>query len=210
MRVPKTPRLREWRERAALSQGELAERSGTSRATIAGLEAGNRGGQPKTVRSIAEALGIDPENLYGETAYPKEFAPPDLQQSFYGLLEADWRAQHLGVWKRYLLRRVEWCENVVQKRPEDDWNNPFLSLDTAIQWANYVGVESAQLRNIIQTDVLPHADADPEMISELRALLERFSAVIDRTDVGVKAMMDEAGLNEDEKKRRLRVIEGAA
>ena len=208
--MPKTPRLREWRERAALSQGELAERSGTSRATIADLEAGNRGGQPKTVRRLAEALGIEPEDLYGETAYPKEFGPPDLQQSFNGLLEAEWRAQHLGVWKSYLRRRVEWCENVVQKRPEDDWNNPFLSLDAAIQWAIYVGVESVQLRNIIQTDILPHADSDPEMIAELRVLLERFSAVENRTDVRVKAMMDEAGLNEDEKKRRLRVIEGAA
>jgi HTH-type transcriptional regulator, competence development regulator len=91
--VPKTPRLREWRERAALSQGELAARSGTSRATIADLEAGNRGGQPKTVRRLAEALGIEPEDLYGEAAYPKEAAPPDPQPSFNGLLEEERRTR---------------------------------------------------------------------------------------------------------------------
>jgi transcriptional regulator with XRE-family HTH domain len=85
--VPKTPRLREWRERVALSQMELAERSGTSRATIADLEAGNRGGQPKTVRRLAKALGVEPEDLYGGE-YPKEQAPPNLQES---LLTGYWR-----------------------------------------------------------------------------------------------------------------------
>jgi Helix-turn-helix domain len=69
--VPKTPRLREWRERVALSQMELAERSGTSRATIADLE----------------ALGVEPEDLYGGE-YPKEQAPPNLQES---LLTGYWR-----------------------------------------------------------------------------------------------------------------------
>lgn len=141
---------------------------------------------------------------------PKAGAPSSTEPSLNDVLEEEWRAQHLGVWKSYLLRRVEWCEKVVQKRADDDWNNPFLSLDTAIQWAIYVGVESVQLRNTVQTEVLPYADADPEMIAELRTLLERFSAVEDRTDVRVKAMMDEAGLDEDEKKRRLSVIEGAA
>ena len=104
--MPKTPRLREWRERAALSQGELAARSGTSRATIADLEAGNRGAQPKTVRRLAEALEIEPEELYGE-AYPKEVAPPVLQRSFNGLLEEERREALVRSCVEYALSRAE-------------------------------------------------------------------------------------------------------
>ena len=57
--------LREIRERATLTQEELAERSGVGRATIAGLEAGRRRAQSKTVRKLAEALGVDQAELYG-------------------------------------------------------------------------------------------------------------------------------------------------
>ncbi len=59
----KTPRLREHRERASLSQMELAERSGVSRATIADLELGKRKPQPRTRRKLAEALGVRPDEL---------------------------------------------------------------------------------------------------------------------------------------------------
>jgi transcriptional regulator with XRE-family HTH domain len=78
--VPKTPRLREWRARAALSQEELSDHSGVSRATIADLEAGNRGAQPRTIRKLAEALGVEPEDLYGVPEAPKVEAPPSSEQ----------------------------------------------------------------------------------------------------------------------------------
>ena len=63
MRVLRTRRLRELRERASFSQMELSERSGVSRATIADLELGKRGAQPKTRRKLAEALGVEPWEL---------------------------------------------------------------------------------------------------------------------------------------------------
>ncbi len=61
--VPKLPQLRRLRNEAALSQMELAERSGVSRATIADLEAGKRGSQPRTLRKLADALGVKPKDL---------------------------------------------------------------------------------------------------------------------------------------------------
>ena len=79
--MPKTPRLREWREHATLSQSELATRSGISRATIADLEAGNRGGQPRTIRRLAKALSIEPENLYREPAFPKARSPLSAERA---------------------------------------------------------------------------------------------------------------------------------
>jgi transcriptional regulator with XRE-family HTH domain len=63
MRVLRTRRLKELRERVSLSQMELSERSGVSRATIADLELGKRGAQPKTRRKLAEALGVEPWEL---------------------------------------------------------------------------------------------------------------------------------------------------
>lgn len=62
----KTTRLRGLRERASLSQMELAQRSGVSRATIADLEAGKRPARPATRRKIAAALGVEPHELNGE------------------------------------------------------------------------------------------------------------------------------------------------
>jgi transcriptional regulator with XRE-family HTH domain len=59
----KTPRLRELRERVALSQEGLAKKSGVSRATIADLEAGKRPARPSTRRKLAEALGVEPAEL---------------------------------------------------------------------------------------------------------------------------------------------------
>jgi transcriptional regulator with XRE-family HTH domain len=63
MRVLRTRRLRELRERASFSQMELSERSGVSRATIAELELGKRGAQPRTRRKLAAALGVEPWEL---------------------------------------------------------------------------------------------------------------------------------------------------
>jgi transcriptional regulator with XRE-family HTH domain len=46
----------------ALSQEELAEKSGVSRTTIIKLEAG-RDAWPITVRKLADALGVKPQDL---------------------------------------------------------------------------------------------------------------------------------------------------
>jgi hypothetical protein len=105
---------------------------------------------------------------------------------------------------------VEWCERVLQKSREATFLNPFLSLDTAIQWAVYVGIESTQLRNALQPEIRSYTDADSEIVGELHALLDRFDAVDDTTNTRVNAMMDEAGLTDEDKKQRLRVIRGSA
>lgn len=73
--MPKTPGLRELRKRATLTQGELAKASGISRATIADLEAGNRGAWPRTIRKLAKALHAEPVDLYAEPDSPKAHSP---------------------------------------------------------------------------------------------------------------------------------------
>lgn len=56
-------RLRLVRERKALTQQQLAVKAGVNRVTVARLERGSDQPLPTTVRKLADALGVDPEEL---------------------------------------------------------------------------------------------------------------------------------------------------
>ncbi len=56
-------KLRELRRRRVLTLHELEERSGVSYNTIWRLENGKTGAQPRTIRKLAAALGVKPEEL---------------------------------------------------------------------------------------------------------------------------------------------------
>jgi transcriptional regulator with XRE-family HTH domain len=56
--------LKELREARFLTQAELAERSGVSRPTIARIEQ-EGGARFVTIRKLAEALGVTPNELVG-------------------------------------------------------------------------------------------------------------------------------------------------
>jgi transcriptional regulator with XRE-family HTH domain len=57
------PRLRRLRVGRVLSQRDLAARAGVAVNTIAELEAGKRQAYPVTVRKLARALGVPPQEL---------------------------------------------------------------------------------------------------------------------------------------------------
>ena len=59
-------RLRALRRRNALSQAELAERAGVSEKTIQLAESGQVNPHPRTIRKLAEALGVQPWELTEE------------------------------------------------------------------------------------------------------------------------------------------------
>ncbi len=56
-------RLKALRERKALTQQELAEKAGLSRLTITRLEGSDGQPHPTTVRKIADALAVEPDDL---------------------------------------------------------------------------------------------------------------------------------------------------
>jgi transcriptional regulator with XRE-family HTH domain len=64
-RVVKIPRLRELRERALLTQADLAAKSGVSEVTINRVERGRHEPRISTARKLAEALGAKPAELMG-------------------------------------------------------------------------------------------------------------------------------------------------
>ncbi len=51
------------RQAANLTQRQLASLVGSSQTTIRSLEALRRGAYPKTIRKLAEALGVEPREL---------------------------------------------------------------------------------------------------------------------------------------------------
>ena len=59
-------RLRELRRRRVLTLEELAEKAGVGRNTIWRLEHGVMGAQPRTIRKLAKALDVEPEELVAE------------------------------------------------------------------------------------------------------------------------------------------------
>ena len=56
-------RLRHLRQERALSLRDLGRESGVAYDTISHLERGNREAQPRTVRKLAETLGVEPREL---------------------------------------------------------------------------------------------------------------------------------------------------
>jgi transcriptional regulator with XRE-family HTH domain len=61
-------RLRELRRSLGLSQSELATMASTTQVTISLLELGRRSAQPRTVRKLADALGVEPRELVAQGA----------------------------------------------------------------------------------------------------------------------------------------------
>lgn len=61
-----TQKLKEFRRRRVLSMRELEELSGVSHNTIWRIESGRQGAHPRTIRKLAQALGVKPEKLLKE------------------------------------------------------------------------------------------------------------------------------------------------
>jgi transcriptional regulator with XRE-family HTH domain len=56
-------RLKELRREQVLSLRELEEKSGVSYNTIWRIEDGRQGAHPRTIRKLAQALGVEPREL---------------------------------------------------------------------------------------------------------------------------------------------------
>lgn len=71
----KLTRLRDVRQRKALTQQQLADRAGVNRVTIARIEGGEDEPFPTTVRKVADALGVEPSDLLAPEAGPAANGP---------------------------------------------------------------------------------------------------------------------------------------
>lgn len=56
--------LKHWRAEKALSQADLAQLAGVDRVTINQLEVGRHRPRPSTIRKLASALQLEPQDLF--------------------------------------------------------------------------------------------------------------------------------------------------
>ncbi|MGH3090070.1 MAG: helix-turn-helix domain-containing protein [Rubrobacteraceae bacterium] len=63
------PHLRVFRQRAVMSQDQLAQKSGVARDTISKLETGKRKAYPSTIHKLAGGLRVEPQMLLGGVEY---------------------------------------------------------------------------------------------------------------------------------------------
>lgn len=59
----KLPKLKHWRERRLLTQRDLAAKAGVSPTTVVRIETDQSDAELRTVRKLADALGVEPEEL---------------------------------------------------------------------------------------------------------------------------------------------------
>jgi transcriptional regulator with XRE-family HTH domain len=85
--------LREWREKMGLTQEELAERMGTTKATVSRKETGGRGIKLEYLAEVAAALRIETRDLLRHPDRPTaddlmRDATPEEQRRIRGVIEA--------------------------------------------------------------------------------------------------------------------------
>jgi transcriptional regulator with XRE-family HTH domain len=72
-------RLRELREEAVLTVRELSALSGVSEDTITKIENGHRKARPSTVRKLAKALDVEPQELVAPKDVVVSMAPAEIK-----------------------------------------------------------------------------------------------------------------------------------
>ena len=75
------PHLRSFRQRAVMSQEQLAEKSGVARDTISKLETGQRRAYPSTIRKLAAGLEVEPRLLLGSIEHPEPEGSPERPEN---------------------------------------------------------------------------------------------------------------------------------
>jgi len=73
--MAKLTRLKDVRQRKALTQQQLAEKAGVNRVTIARIEGGKDEPFPTTLRKVADALGVEPAELLEPVSEPRTNGP---------------------------------------------------------------------------------------------------------------------------------------
>lgn len=129
--MQRTPLLRGLRERAALSQEDLAKLAGVSRATVADLEGRKRPARPSTLRKVAQGLGVEVTDLYEEHEVPKTPALPSQATLFNGEAEEERRIAYLRAWRIFLEDRArEWRDDGEELLQDEEPNDA-----GAVAWA---------------------------------------------------------------------------
>lgn len=178
------PRLQELRERQILSKGELAKRAGTRPETITRLESGEGSAWPRTIRKLAEALGVGYEELYEEHTAQKARAPRERP--------VERSVGTVGVFEEKRLRSAQTREAVI------DWEGMLEDVATRYREAENelgeaeegvvpnevidVAVDAGRLLRLLsrEPDEIRAATGVATAIEEIRAVSARVELMIEQ------------------------------
>jgi transcriptional regulator with XRE-family HTH domain len=144
--------LRELRERAALSQGELASEAGISKNAVGQLERGEFNPRPATVRRLAEALGVRPDELWESTS-PKARARLSHEEP----TEQDEREEELQMERR--TRPFDMVHELVTRQIEEDRQLMARARESESVQASFVRHENEAMKRLLEYP--------PEEVAEL-------------------------------------------
>ncbi len=170
------PGLRKARARSGLTQDQLAGKAEVERATISNLETGNRAAQPLTLRKLADALGIAPEEL---TALPLG------QPTLFPTEPGDRSVAYLTAMRRMLNRLENRLEEAVYGGVADMGLAEFAATFEADIWERVV----PEIRLMHGIGGLPKAERDAHELVYV-ALLDLGGTVQEAYNAAVRSLTD--------------------
>jgi transcriptional regulator with XRE-family HTH domain len=155
------PGLKHWRSRRGLGQVELAKRAGTNQRQISPIERGHRGCNPSTAQKLAEALGVELQDLQtkyepaGEVAAEPGSGRPARPRIVY-------RQVHQAYAKILLGKAVGSAYAAMGERELERHCG-------GLSWEGVIDVVSARGREV---EVLKEVMQDADLPGEVRLFLE--------------------------------------
>jgi transcriptional regulator with XRE-family HTH domain len=155
------PGLKRWRSRRDLGQVELAKRAGTNQRQISRIERGHRGCNPSTAQKLAEALGVELQDLQtkyepaGEVAAEPGSGRPARPRIVY-------RQVHQAYAKILLGKAVGSAYAAMGERELERHCG-------GLSWEGVIDVVSARGREV---EVLKEVMQDADLPGEVRLFLE--------------------------------------
>ena len=168
----KLTRLKDVRQRKALTQQQLAERAGVNRVTIARIEGGKDEPFPTTVRKVADALGVEPEELLEPVAEKAANGPPTAP--------VNGAVADLALDERITIVGAEDVDRLLRSTPD---LVPLIN-EAAEQLSRYFPDAGLRLRHMFEPEgdeeelilgALTYQEGDPDPdVHEAMAALDRF------------------------------------
>src|SRR5215208_8113141 len=125
-------RLRHIREQAGYSQQDLADESGVSQHTISEIELGRRKPQGRTLRKLANVLGVEVRDFF-EDARPLGGAPPEPQDYGAYLEEMGFPREQIESWGWQEERDNEFIARELESMSAKDFLERLMSISPALR-----------------------------------------------------------------------------
>jgi transcriptional regulator with XRE-family HTH domain len=124
--------LRRIRTMRGMNQVDLARASGVAQNTISEIELGKREARPGTLKKLADALGVEISDFFGE-AHPLGPAPPETQEYGALLKEMGYPPEQIESWREQDKRDNEAIARKLEQMSAKDFLEELLAGHPALR-----------------------------------------------------------------------------